>query len=103
MKKFFLFLCLLFAAFCIGFQATRWNPFRDQKGVADLLFGNSFRPTDFPIENRLFTVVVIGYNNGAYVQKTLESIFAQTYENFRLVYVDDGSNDGSYDLACDLL
>lgn len=62
-----------------------------------------FRPTDYPLEQRPFVIVVIGRNNGAFVEKTLRSIFFQQYQNYRLVYVDDGSDDGSYSLVKDVI
>lgn len=104
MKKFVLFLFLLIVAFGVGFEATRWNPFRKEKNTeGKKVLGNQFRPSDFPLKNRSFTIVVVGWNNGATVQKTLDSLFAQNYENYRVVYIDDGSNDGSYELARDLV
>lgn len=104
MKKLVLFLFLLCVGFGIGFEAARWNPFRQQReGEAGKILGNGFQPTKFPLENRSFTIVVCGYNNGANVQKTLESIFSQNYEKFRVIYIDDASNDGSFELARDLI
>lgn len=63
----------------------------------------SFRPTEYPAVTRPFVLVVVGYNNGAYLEKTLESIYSQNYSNYRLVYIDDASTDGSFDLAKDLI
>ncbi len=40
-----------------------------------------------------FTVVLIANNDGPTVKRALRSIFEQEYENFRLVFVDDGSRD----------
>ncbi|MBS0625726.1 MAG: glycosyltransferase family 2 protein [Verrucomicrobia bacterium] len=64
---------------------------------------NHFYPTDYPLENRPFAILVVGYNNGASVEKTLRSIFSQHYDNYRLIYVDDASTDGSFSLARDLI
>jgi glycosyltransferase involved in cell wall biosynthesis len=63
----------------------------------------SFQPTLYPEINRPFVVVVVGYNNGAYLEKTLNSIYSQNYSNYRLIYIDDASTDGSFDLAKDLI
>jgi GT2 family glycosyltransferase len=40
-------------------------------------------------------VVVLGYNSLAYLQKFIPSILKTKYENFTLVYVDNGSSDDS--------
>lgn len=107
MNRFFLFLIFLAASFAAGFGAARWKAF-------DLLSAklthspgpkarSEFFATDYPLESLPFCVVIIGRNNGAYLEKTLRSVFSQVYENFRIVYVDDASDDGSFDLAKDVI
>ena len=41
------------------------------------------------------TVVIPVYNGERYIRATLESVFAQTYQNYEIICVDDGSKDGS--------
>ena len=44
-------------------------------------------------------VVIPSYNNAQWYKLTLDSIFSQKYENFRVVYIDDASPDGTGDLV----
>ena len=48
----------------------------------------------------LVSVVVPVYNIKEYVGKCLKSLMSQDYENYEVVVVDDGSNDGSAEV-CD--
>lgn len=62
-----------------------------------------FAPAYFTLKNRPFTIIMVGYNNGAYVERALQSVFALNYDNFRLVYIDDASDDGSFEVAKDFI
>ncbi|MCR5787356.1 MAG: glycosyltransferase family 2 protein [Acholeplasmatales bacterium] len=49
--------------------------------------------------NDLITILVPLYNNHKYIKKCIKSILKQTYKNFELIIVDDGSTDDSYDIV----
>ncbi|MEO1033097.1 MAG: glycosyltransferase [Bacteroidota bacterium] len=45
-----------------------------------------------------FSVVVTVYNKGHFVEKTIRSIIDQSFKNFELLIVDDGSTDDSLEV-----
>jgi glycosyltransferase involved in cell wall biosynthesis len=49
----------------------------------------------------LVTAVIIFLNGEKYIAESIESILAQSYTNWELVLVDDGSTDGATDIARD--
>jgi len=47
------------------------------------------------MESKLVSVIILTYNRAALVKESIESILAQTYAQFELIIVDDGSTDGT--------
>ncbi|MFH0799367.1 MAG: glycosyltransferase [Pseudomonadota bacterium] len=48
------------------------------------------------MDNRLVSIVLPYYNGKKYIKETIESILAQTHEDFELLLVDDGSSVGQH-------
>ena len=66
----------------------------ESKIIALLKRHKSIRLHEFPI-----VVVVASYNNKNYYKKNLRSIFNQKYSNYRVIYIDDKSTDGTKELV----
>ena len=43
--------------------------------------------------NNSFTVIIPLYNKEPYIKRALESVLNQTYDNFEIIVIDDGSSD----------
>ncbi len=49
------------------------------------------------------SVLIPMYNAGKYIQEAVKSVVAQGLRNYELIIVDDGSEDDSFNCACDVL
>lgn len=54
---------------------------------------------DAPYDERFIVAVVTGYNNAQWYERNLRSIFQQEYTNYHVIYWDDASTDGTFDLV----
>ena len=52
----------------------------------------------FLTKNVKFSIIIPNYNKEKYVADTLDSIYNQTYKNFEVIVVDDGSTDKSLEI-----
>jgi len=46
----------------------------------------------------LFSILIASYNNGRFIQDAFNSIYEQSYTNWEVIIVDDGSTDDSVEL-----
>jgi glycosyltransferase involved in cell wall biosynthesis len=51
------------------------------------------------MEPILVSAIIPAYNAELYLAQAIESAFAQTYQNFEIIVVDDGSTDGTAQIA----
>lgn len=50
-------------------------------------------------EGKYFIFLVASFNNAHWYKKNIASIFNQTYPNYMVIYMDDCSTDGTFELA----
>ncbi len=50
-----------------------------------------------------FSVIIPLYNKAPYIEKALQSVWEQTFDDFEVIVVDDGSSDDSYSIAKSVL
>ena len=50
------------------------------------------------MNNPLISVLLPVYNEEKYISQSIESVLNQTYRNFELIIIDDGSTDNSIDI-----
>ena len=57
------------------------------------------RPEAHWAQEKPMVIVIPSYNNSKWCDWNLSSVFQQKYKNYRVVYIDDCSDDNTYDLV----
>jgi GT2 family glycosyltransferase len=71
----------------------------DLSQIAAVILELLARPAAAPKPRPLVSVVVPVYNGARFLAAALESVFAQDYRPIEIIVVDDGSDDGSAEIA----
>jgi len=82
-------------------------------GAGGYLLGNKHRPIplsaiqsaeEFPLtEYKTFAIIVYACNQASWCEKALRSLFEQDYDHYRVVLIDDASNDGTFEKTQDYI
>lgn len=66
--------------------------------LAFFLCVHQFLYADY-IENQ-FVIIIPSYNNETVCERNITSVFTQDYTNYRIIYIDDCSDDSTYNQVC---
>jgi len=50
------------------------------------------------MKNKRFSVLIPVYNRDVYVRECIDSIFSQTFKDYEIIAIDDGSTDGTLEV-----
>ena len=71
--------------------------------VVSIFAKNEKNPIYAVSEHKPFVIIVPSFNNTEWVNKNLTSIFEQKYDNYRVIYINDASSDGTLEKVNEFL
>ena len=51
------------------------------------------------MNNPFFSIIIPAYNVGTLIIECIESLFCQTFRDFEIIIIDDGSSDVAFDVC----
>ncbi|MBM3202181.1 MAG: glycosyltransferase family 2 protein, partial [Chlamydiae bacterium] len=78
-----------------GYKEIKRVVYRKQL-LPNMNFGKKVPHEEVTLQKR-FVITIPSYRNAHLCEGNLRSVFEQKYDNYRVIYVDDGSPDGTYE------
>ena len=72
--------------------------FEEYKNNRDQAFSTNLQNLRCPVKPGLVSIILPVYNGAELLPEAIESILAQTYQDFELICINDGSSDGSAEI-----
>lgn len=91
MKKSYSFFLIFLLAATSAFVYKKWNK------IPERIAHRVPCATEKPI-----VVLTMAYNNSAFAKRNIDSVLSQKYTNFRWIYIDDASQDSTFECVKDL-
>lgn len=89
----------LFADAAIVHYSSKDKPWKASDGAMAYLWHEYGTPTPSAVEGKpLVSIIIPTYNVEAYVEEMLDSLLTQTFTNFEIICLDDGSSDKTPDI-----
>lgn len=96
MKKLYILLLipLIYGSFVLGKQLKKKSiNYNNSSTVSEINTNDEY----IIKEENPFVVIIPSYNNIKWYKKNIQSVLDQKYSNYRVIYIDDSSKDGTYE------
>jgi len=68
-----------------------------------LMWQQQQSPQEMAVDEKPMVFVILSYNNKDWFEQNLSSVTIQQYHNYRIIYIDDASTDGTGDLVSEFI